>query len=113
MKMVGSMHDHSTAMMLQGKVIDGEIQCPYHGWQYSSTGSCTLMPSTAFCTGIAVDALSCQEQHGLLWVWPQAAGQPAAPKAAHSVDQMQLPSLPGPHLQAGIQVGRVIASGTS
>lgn len=102
---------HRACPLSLGKVIDGEIQCPYHGWQYSSTGSCTLMPSTAFCTGIAVDALSCQEQHGLLWVWPQAAGQPAAPKAAHSVDQMQLPSLPGPHLQAGIQADLEMDSG--
>ena len=88
-------------LLFQGKVIEGEIQCPYHGWQYDGAGSCTLMPSTTFCQGIAVDALPCQEQQGLFWVWP--CPQLAEPAALQS---MATPLQAGPGvLHAGVQVG--------
>ena len=91
---------------MQGKVGEGEVQCPYHGWQYNSSGSCTVMPSTAFCSGIDVDSLPCCEQQGIFWVWPEpvAAG-------ASATELPSLPSIAQPAaqacavLQASVQVG--------
>jgi phenylpropionate dioxygenase-like ring-hydroxylating dioxygenase large terminal subunit len=48
--------------MLQ--VVDGQVQCPYHGWEYNKGGECTKMPSTAFCSGVRVSALPCLEKDG-------------------------------------------------
>lgn len=54
----------------QGSVVDGCIQCPYHGWQYDGSGACTRMPSTAFCRGVSVSSLPVAESEGFVWVWP-------------------------------------------
>ena len=56
--------------MPQGSVVDGCIQCPYHGWEYDGSGNCTRMPSTAFCKGIRVSSLPVCEADGFVWVWP-------------------------------------------
>jgi len=60
-------------------VVDGAIQCPYHGWRYNGAGECTAMPSTAHCGGVRVDALPAAEADGLVWVWPGGGPAPAAP----------------------------------
>ena len=54
----------------QGSVVEGFIQCPYHGWEYDGSGNCTRMPSTAFCKGIRVSSLPVCEADGFVWVWP-------------------------------------------
>lgn len=46
------------------QVVDGQVQCPYHGWEYNKGGECTKMPSTAFCAGVTVTALPCSEKDG-------------------------------------------------
>lgn len=50
--------------VLGAQVVDGQVQCPYHGWEYSSTGECTKMPSTVFCPGVTVASLPCSEKDG-------------------------------------------------
>lgn len=51
-------------------MVEGCIQCPYHGWEYDGAGNCTRMPSTAFCKGISVSSLPVTEADGFIWVWP-------------------------------------------
>lgn len=60
-------------------MVDGRIQCPYHGWQYDGRGECTRMPSTAHCADVGVRALAVAEADGLIWVWPGGPAAPAAP----------------------------------
>lgn len=61
---------HRACPLSSGTLVDGEIACPYHGWQYDSNGSCTKMPSTKMCSGIKVKALPVVETDGIVWVWP-------------------------------------------
>lgn len=61
---------HRACPLSLGKVIDGEVQCAYHGWQFSGDGTCTVMPSTLTCKGVKVAALPCAEKDGFVWVWP-------------------------------------------
>ena len=35
---------HRGASLSKGKVVDGKIQCPYHGWQYGGDGKCAKIP---------------------------------------------------------------------
>lgn len=35
---------HRNVPLSEGRVIDGKIQCLYHGWTFSSTGKCTSIP---------------------------------------------------------------------
>lgn len=60
---------HRACPLSLGKIEDGRIQCPYHGWEYNTTGKCEKMPSTRQVSA-KVDYLPCIEQDGMVWVWP-------------------------------------------
>jgi phenylpropionate dioxygenase-like ring-hydroxylating dioxygenase large terminal subunit len=49
---------------------NGQVVCPYHGWTFDTSGSCTKMPSTRLCKGVGVKALKCVEKDGFVWVFP-------------------------------------------
>lgn len=36
---------HRTAQLSRGKLIDGKLQCPYHGWTYDEKGQVVKIPS--------------------------------------------------------------------
>nr|BAQ33958.1 chlorophyllide a oxygenase [Bryopsis plumosa] len=61
---------HRAAPISAGTVKDGKAVCPYHGWEYDSTGLCTHMPSTVQCKGIRVASLPVAERDGFVWIWP-------------------------------------------
>eukprot|EP00244_Chara_vulgaris_P009348 TRINITY_DN395_c0_g1_i2.p1 TRINITY_DN395_c0_g1~~TRINITY_DN395_c0_g1_i2.p1 ORF type:complete len:465 (+),score=71.95 TRINITY_DN395_c0_g1_i2:56-1396(+) len=60
---------HRACPLSLGKVVDGRVQCPYHGWEFSTSGACERMPSTT-PSRISVRSLPCVEQDGMIWVWP-------------------------------------------
>jgi phenylpropionate dioxygenase-like ring-hydroxylating dioxygenase large terminal subunit len=64
---------HRGASLADGKVRDGEVQCPYHGWRFAGDGRCTAIPSLgkqARIPGRArVDAYPVQEKYGLVFVF--------------------------------------------
>lgn len=36
---------HRLAPLSAGRVVGGALECAYHGWQFDTSGSCTLVPS--------------------------------------------------------------------
>ncbi len=50
----------------------GCISCPYHGWEFDGSGSCTLVPqldpSMPIPRGVRLDTKACTEANGLIWV---------------------------------------------
>jgi phenylpropionate dioxygenase-like ring-hydroxylating dioxygenase large terminal subunit len=66
---------HRGAAPSRGKVIDGEIQCPWHGFRFGPDGVCTRMPcegsEARIPRGMALEMLPAREAHGLLWVFHQ------------------------------------------
>jgi phenylpropionate dioxygenase-like ring-hydroxylating dioxygenase large terminal subunit len=62
---------HRGAKFSLGKVCDGHLECPYHGWQFAASGRCTLVPALpdfvppASHTARVYDA---KERYGLVWV---------------------------------------------
>mmetsp|Transcript_6452 Transcript_6452/g.9911 ORF Transcript_6452/g.9911 Transcript_6452/m.9911 type:complete len:238 (-) Transcript_6452:126-839(-) len=57
-------------------MVDGLIECPYHGWKFNSNGNCEIMPSTRMCKGIGVLSLPVIEADGLVWVWGDETSEP-------------------------------------
>ena len=80
---------HRGAQLSLGKVTNGRLECPYHGWQFAAgTGRCALVPSMPDFVPPASHAartFEVAEKYGLVWV--RLAGR----DAAESVD---LPDLP-------------------
>ncbi len=75
---------HRGARLSLGRVQDGQLECPYHGWQFASGGQCVKVPAVPAFVPPAkhcVASYGVQEAHGLVWVQlaPDADGQPATP----------------------------------
>lgn len=60
---------HRACPLDLGSVNEGRVQCPYHGWEYSTDGKCEKMPSTKF-VNVKIKSLPCFEQEGMIWIWP-------------------------------------------
>ncbi len=64
---------HRSTPLSLGRVSDGCIECPYHGWRFDRRGACTRVPSLGDASPpsrAAVRAYPCVERAGLVWVWP-------------------------------------------
>lgn len=77
---------HRGAQLSLGRVQQGGIECPYHGWRFAGDGACLHIPSApAFVAGDSHRAVPwrVREAHGLLWAAGAAAGddEPHAPPA--------------------------------
>ncbi|GMH40354.1 hypothetical protein BSKO_08258 [Bryopsis sp. KO-2023] len=73
---------HRACPLSAGTVVDGQAQCPYHGWKYNGAGECTKMPSTVQCKGVGVKSLPVVEQDGLVWVYPGVESPGEVPTCA-------------------------------
>ncbi|KAJ7959143.1 chlorophyllide a oxygenase, chloroplastic-like [Quillaja saponaria] len=60
---------HRACPLHLGSVNEGRIQCPYHGWEYTTDGKCEKMPSTRLLN-VKIKSLPCFEQEGMIWIWP-------------------------------------------
>nr|XP_029122527.1 chlorophyllide a oxygenase, chloroplastic-like [Elaeis guineensis] len=60
---------HRACPLHLGSVNEGRIQCPYHGWEYSTDGKCEKMPSTHMLN-VRIQSLPCFEHEGMVWIWP-------------------------------------------
>ncbi|XP_010243855.1 PREDICTED: chlorophyllide a oxygenase, chloroplastic-like isoform X2 [Nelumbo nucifera] len=62
---------HRACPLHLGSVSEGRIQCPYHGWEYSTDGKCVKMPSTRLLN-VKLRSLPCLEHEGFIWIWPSS-----------------------------------------
>jgi phenylpropionate dioxygenase-like ring-hydroxylating dioxygenase large terminal subunit len=69
---------HRAARLSDGRIVDGRIECLYHGWQYGSDGQCVRIPQLP--TNLRIPPKACVRaypvaiRHGMVWIW---AGDPA------------------------------------
>ncbi|MCA9692935.1 MAG: Rieske 2Fe-2S domain-containing protein [Myxococcales bacterium] len=64
---------HRGAALSPGRIVEGNLECPYHGFLFDGDGQCTKMP----CQGkdyeipksYRVRSYPVREHCGLLWVW--------------------------------------------
>jgi phenylpropionate dioxygenase-like ring-hydroxylating dioxygenase large terminal subunit len=64
---------HRSAKLSPGKLVDGNLQCQFHGFQYNREGACQLIPANGR-NGPKPKIFQCwtyaaQEAHGFIWVW--------------------------------------------
>lgn len=61
---------------LGGTVVGNDLRCPFHGWQFSGDGSCTLVPFARKIPPKAkVPCWPVHEINGLIFVWHDAEGR--------------------------------------
>lgn len=61
---------HRHAPLSKGKVENGCIACPYHGWAYGGDGKLNNIPALASkdCPDIQIPSYACMAQDGYVWV---------------------------------------------
>ncbi|MCP3709575.1 aromatic ring-hydroxylating dioxygenase subunit alpha [Paraburkholderia sp. CNPSo 3274] len=76
---------HRGASLAAGRRVNGEVQCPYHGWRYGADGVCTHIPAqpqARIPARARVDSYPVVERHGWIWAFvgdlPEA-GRPPLP----------------------------------
>ena len=77
---------HRGARLSLGRLAQGRLQCPYHGWQFDSSGACALEPATPGFTPPASSAVECfgvRQAHGLLWCDLSGQAGHALPDLSH------------------------------
>jgi len=64
---------HRGVALSAGKVIDGMIQCPFHGLEYDEIGQCQLIPANGRNQRVPeqfkVKSYFTREDFGFIWVW--------------------------------------------
>jgi phenylpropionate dioxygenase-like ring-hydroxylating dioxygenase large terminal subunit len=64
---------HRGAALSAGDLRGDCIQCPFHGFEYDSTGACTLIPAngrnSAPPRAMAVRTYPTREEHGFVYLW--------------------------------------------
>ena len=76
---------HRGADLARGAVVDGCLQCPFHGWRFDGLGRCVRVPSQPEALKISaaarVPAFPLHEHQGTLWLWmgTEQPGTPAPP----------------------------------
>ncbi|MGB8222571.1 MAG: Rieske 2Fe-2S domain-containing protein [Polyangiales bacterium] len=66
---------HRNAPLSAGRVIGGNVQCRYHGWEFDRTGACKAVPG--LCgepehPARAVPSFACRDSQGWVWVYSEA-----------------------------------------
>ena len=64
---------HRAARLSDGQIIDGRIECLYHGWQFGTGGECLHIPQLPEDATIPVKACVSSfpvvERQGIIWMW--------------------------------------------
>ena len=66
---------HRGYPLSEGRVVDGAVECGYHGLRFAADGRCTLIPSGGTMPpGLGVESYPVYEKWEWIWIW---MGDPA------------------------------------
>lgn len=80
---------HRGAQLSLGRIREGTLECPYHGWRWNQTGACALVPSQPEVhSNATLEVLPVQERFGLVWtsLEPTLTTPPTIPEMEHDTE---------------------------
>lgn len=74
---------HRAMPLSAGRLAEGAIACPYHGWRFGAGGRCVEVPGAVVMPDVAADAFPVIVRAGLVWtsLAPAPADFPRLPAA--------------------------------
>ena len=72
---------HRGARLSSGSVVDGCIQCPFHGFLFAEDGACTKVPAhpeRRIPRSLKTKTWAVREAHGFVWMWVDETCEPAS-----------------------------------
>jgi phenylpropionate dioxygenase-like ring-hydroxylating dioxygenase large terminal subunit len=76
-----------------GKVLDDHLQCPFHGFEFDTSGKCVLIPANGrggvIPAAMRLNAYPVHEAQGFIWIWwgSLAPADLAAPEFFDNIDE--------------------------
>lgn len=68
---------HRAARLSDGQIIDGRLECLYHGWQYDRAGDCQyipqMLPGKDYPIRSCVRVYPLEIRQGIVWIWAGTA----------------------------------------
>lgn len=89
---------HRGAALSKGAIVEGNFECPYHGWRYDVQGRCTKIPARNELVEVmkpAIQAFQVCESAGMVWVCLESAPKFSVPDFAE-YDDPQYRLIQGP-----------------
>src|SRR3954452_20904079 len=92
---------HRLVPLAAGTVVDGRLQCPYHGWRFDAEGRCVDIPSLGRAgtppprADLAMP-WAVEERHGWVWIAPERTTTPSPPRPPADVAAGPVPAPPAP-----------------
>jgi phenylpropionate dioxygenase-like ring-hydroxylating dioxygenase large terminal subunit len=87
---------HRAARLSEGKLVDGRLECFYHGWQFDAEGQCRHIPQMPSSRRIPARACTRSypvvECQGMIWVWAGVAAD-ADPSAIPMTPALDRPDV--------------------
>ncbi len=74
---------HRGVALSLGRIAEGQLECPFHGWKFDGKGHCSHIPFNPGLERAGVGALPARELGGLIWVYTgfEATEEPVVPPA--------------------------------
>ena len=64
---------HRAAQLSEGQLLNGKLECLYHGWQFNTQGECVHIPQLAKDAKIprnaCIRSFPVVEHQGMIWIW--------------------------------------------
>ena len=73
---------HRGAQLSPGKVVAGELECPFHGFRFAGDGACPAIPvhpERQPPGAMRLGSFPVREAHGFVWVWTGPSEPPPEP----------------------------------
>lgn len=74
---------HRRADLSFGRLEDGGLRCPFHGWLFDRDGTCLETPAepegSTFCSRVRQVAYPAMEHNGIIWTWMGDGPPPPLP----------------------------------
>lgn len=99
---IGNRCPHRFAPLDRGRLVDGAIECGYHGIRFDRSGACVLVPGEERAAqNMRVPAYNVAERDGIVWIWlgdrpadraaiPDLGDRLASPAFAHVTGSMHV-----------------------
>jgi phenylpropionate dioxygenase-like ring-hydroxylating dioxygenase large terminal subunit len=93
---------HRLVPLAEAAVVDGRLQCPYHGWRWDAEGRCVDVPSLGGDGTPPPRAdlrvpWAVEERHGWVWLAPDPTAVPTPPRPAGAAVPEPVPAPEDPH----------------
>jgi phenylpropionate dioxygenase-like ring-hydroxylating dioxygenase large terminal subunit len=92
---------HRLVPLAAASVVEGRLQCPYHGWRFDGEGRCVSIPSlgpdgTPPPRADLAMPWAVEERHGWVWLAPERTAVPSPPRPAPDTAPEPAPDPPPP-----------------